>query len=298
MSRTDIAFASGDTFCAAWHYTPEAQNTQGPAPIIVMAHGLGAVREERLDAFAERFTAAGYACLVFDYRYFGASGGAPRHLLDVPSQRADWRAAVAYARTLPGVDPDRVVVWGTSFGGGHSIVTAANDSRIVAAVAQCPFTNGLASSLAIPPSVSAKVTARGLRDAIGARFGRAPVMIPTYGPPGSTALMTAPDAVAGIEALIPPGAHSTKDAAARIALRIPREFPGRRAKDVACPILFVICANDTVAPAKPSQKYASQAPLGETSIYDCGHFDIYVGDWFERNVSDQLAFLDRHVPLV
>ncbi|WP_332394589.1 hypothetical protein [Ralstonia sp. 1B3] len=31
----------------------------------------------RLDAFAERFSDAGYACLVFDYRNFGASEGAP-----------------------------------------------------------------------------------------------------------------------------------------------------------------------------------------------------------------------------
>jgi len=28
--------------------------------------------------------------------------------------------------------------------------------------------------------------------------------------------------------------------------------------------------------------------------YSAGHFDIYVGDDFERNVSDQLAFLARH----
>ncbi len=41
-------------------------------------------------------------------------------------------------------------MWGTSFGGGHVIVTAAEDRRIAAVIAQCPFTDGLASSLAIP----------------------------------------------------------------------------------------------------------------------------------------------------
>ena len=43
-----------------------------------MASGLSCVREQRLDAFAERFAAAGYAVLAFDYRHFGASGGSPR----------------------------------------------------------------------------------------------------------------------------------------------------------------------------------------------------------------------------
>lgn len=296
MTRTDVTFPSGEAACAAWLYAPDGA-TGEPAPIIVMAHGLGGVKEERLDAFAERFTAAGYTCLVFDYRYFGASGGEPRQLLDVPSQRQDWKAAVAYARSLPTVDPDRVVVWGTSFGGGHVLVTAAEDPRIAAAISQCPFTDGLASGLAIPPLVSARVTARALRDVTAARLGRAPVMIPSYGPPGSVALMTAPDAVAGVEALIPEGASYPKEVTARIALQITTAFPGRRAKDVACPLHVVICERDTVAPAKPTQKYAAQAPRGEVKLYDAGHFDIYVGEWFERNVADQLAFLARHVPL-
>ena len=47
----------------------------------VMAHGLGGVRQMRLDAFAERFSSAGYRCLVFDYRHFGAGAGEPRQLL-------------------------------------------------------------------------------------------------------------------------------------------------------------------------------------------------------------------------
>ena len=84
MDRTDVTFPSGTDHCAAWLYRPDDTATTGAAllPVVVMAHGLGGVREERLDTFAERFAAAGYACLVFDYRHFGASGGEPRQLLD------------------------------------------------------------------------------------------------------------------------------------------------------------------------------------------------------------------------
>lgn len=297
LTRTDVTFPSGKDQCAAWLYPPAGKEPNAAAPIIVLAHGLGGVKEERLDAFAERFAGAGYACLVFDYRFFGASGGEPRQLLDIQAQLADWRAAVAYARTLTGVDPDRVVVWGTSFGGGHVIVTAAEDQRIAAVIAQCPFTSGLASSLTIPPVTSAKVTVLALRDVIGSRLGRAPVMVQTYGQPGATALMTSPDSASGVEALIPRGAHYPKDVAARIALQLSTHFPGRRVKDVTCPIHFAISERDSVAPAKATQQYAATAPRGEVKLYDAGHFDIYVGEWFERNVTDQLAFLRRHVPL-
>lgn len=308
MHRTDVTFRSGKDQCAAWLYTPfdPGEGATAPAdpaaapvtrPIVVLGHGLAGVKEMRLDAFAERFVDAGYLCLVFDYRHFGASGGEPRQLLDIDRQRADWKAAVAFARTIDGVDPDRVVVWGTSFGGGHVIVTAAEDPRIAAVISQCPFTDGKASAstATTSPLTALKTAARVVADVVGSRLGRPPVMIDSYGPPGSVALMTASDVVDGIEKLMPAGSAPPKEVAARVALDIVRAFPGRRAKDVACPIFFAVCERDSVAPPGPTQKYASEAPRGEIKRYDAGHFDIYVGDDFERNVADQLDFLARHV---
>lgn len=297
MTRTDLTFDYGDGWCAAWLYTPSSRAGDASRPTIVMAHGLAGVKEMRLDAFAERFTAAGYRCLVFDYRHFGASSGTPRQLLDIDRQLEDWRNAVAYARTLDGADPERVVVWGTSFGGGHAIVTAAQDERIAAAIAQCPFTDGLASGLTSPPVASAKLAALAIADLAGSKIGRAPVMVPSYGERGTAALMATPDAVKGVQRLIPAGIDVPKDVAARFALQIVRHFPGRFAKDVQCPILFAICEADSVAPAGPTQKYAAQAPRGEVKLYDAGHFDIYVGEAFEINVADQIAFLEAHVPI-
>src|SRR5919201_2030951 len=100
--RLNVTFPSGPDGSHAWVYLPEGG---GRRPVVVMAHGLGGVREMRLDAYAERFAAAGYACLVFDYRHFGASGGQPRQLLSIRRQLQDWRAAVAYARSRPETDP-------------------------------------------------------------------------------------------------------------------------------------------------------------------------------------------------
>lgn len=294
FNRRNVEFTSGGEHCAAWLYTPAGD---GPHPIIVMAHGLGGVKEMRLDAFAEHFAAAGYACLVFDYRHFGASGGEPRQLLDIDRQLEDWRNAVAYARTIDGVDSERVIVWGTSFGGGHAIVTAAQDKRIAAAIAQCPFTDGLASGLTAKPAASAKLTALAVADLAGSKVGCAPIMVPSYGESGTTALMATADAVRGVQQLIPAGIDVPKDVAARFALQIVRHFPGRQAKNVECPILFAICEPDTVAPAGPTQRYAAQAPRGEVKLYNAGHFDIYIGQAFDINIADQLAFLNAHVPV-
>lgn len=295
--RLEVHFPSGDAKCQAWLYLPEGPQ---PHPVIVMAHGLGGIRQMRLDAYAERFAAAGYACLVFDYRHFGASGGEPRQLLDIKLQLADWAAAIAYARSRADLDPARVVLWGTSFGGGHVIVAAARDGNVAATISQCPFTDGLASVLAMDPRTSVKVTARAVRDLIAAGLGRPPVMVPTAGPPGSAALMTAPDAVPGYLGLVDDEARAAgfdNQVAARVVLNIVRHRPGRKAKKVRCPILFAVCETDSVAPAKATLRHARTAPRGEIRLYPEGHFDIYVGEPFERVVADQLAFLTNHVPV-
>lgn len=294
--RLDVEFLSGGITCRAWLYLPAADT---PRPVIVMAHGLGGTRVMRLDAFAERFCAAGYACLVFDYRHFGDSDGQPRQLLDVGKQREDWKAAVAYARACPQVDGRRVVLWGTSFSGGHVLSTAAAMPGVEAVIAQCPFTNGLASGLALDPLSSVKVMARALRDQAGAWLGAEPLMVTTAGRPGDTALMNAPDVEAGYLGLLPPGDANrfSNEVAARFALQIVRYFPGLKTPKIACPVLFCVCDSDSVAPAKPTLFHARRAPKGEIKRYPDGHFDIYVGEAFERVVKDQLEFLRRRVPV-
>ncbi|MDV6264652.1 alpha/beta hydrolase [Rhodococcoides yunnanense] len=297
--RTDIRFTSESDECGAWLYLPDTVPNSRPVPIIVMAHGFSGIKELRLDAFAERFHREGYACLVFDYRHFGGSGGEPRELLDIGRQLEDWRNAVAYARSLPNIDPNRVVVWGTSFGGGHAIVTAADDQRIAAAIAQCPFTDGPASALVIPPTTSIRLMARALHDLASAAFHRVPVRVPAAGAPGSAAVMTAPDSQRGFDALLEASDLSDMPqlVPARVMLRVPFHVPGRRTRDIGCPILFTICERDSVAPARAALKHARRAQRGEVRLYDADHFDIYVGEPFEKVVSDQLNFLSAHVPV-
>ncbi|WP_046318299.1 alpha/beta fold hydrolase [Mycobacterium sp. UM_Kg1] len=292
-TREDVSFRSGADRISAWLYRPDDSGPNG-APLLVMAHGLGAVRTMRLDAYAERFAAAGYACLVFDYRNFGDSDGAPRQLLDVGTQLADWSAAVDFAHTLPGVDRNRIGLWGTSFGGGHVIATAAR-LPVAAGVAQCPFTDGIASARCIPPLTTARISVLAVRDLVAARLGNPPVMVATAGRPGDVALMSTPDAYPGYLKLVPPGESLRNEVAARIGMKILTYRPGRLAAKVSCPILFCVCDTDSVAPAGPTLRYAAKAPRGTVKRYPEGHFDIYVGEAFERVVADQLEFLDRNL---
>lgn len=104
-----------------------------------MTGQFGATRELGLDAFAQRFCDAGLCVLAFDYRHYGQSEGQPRELLSIRRQKADYRAALAFARQQPEVDPQRAVLWGTSFSGGHVLALVAQGVQVRAVIAQTPF---------------------------------------------------------------------------------------------------------------------------------------------------------------
>lgn len=172
---------------------------------------------------------------------------------------------------------------------------AAGDHRVAAVISQCPFTSGIASALAISPRSSIKVAPLALRDNAAARKGRDPVYVEVVGPPGSRALMTAADALPGVEALVEGIPEYENRLCARIGLRVIRYRPGRRVARIAAPVLFCICERDSVAPARASRRYARRARRGEVRLYPVGHFDVYFGEAFERAVADQLDFLARQV---
>jgi uncharacterized protein len=100
------------------------------------AGGFGVTKEPGTDRFARRFHDAGYGVLAFDYRGLGDSGGQPRQVQRLGDQLADWDAAIAFAATLPGVDPAKLAIWGFSSSGGHVFRVAARHPQLAAAIAQ------------------------------------------------------------------------------------------------------------------------------------------------------------------
>lgn len=290
--RQDSDFTSHGTKCAAWFYEPASG---GRSPCVVMAHGFSAVRDQRLDAYADHFAQAGLAALLFDYRHFGASEGEPRQLLSIRRQLQDWEAAIATARSIPSVDPTRIALFGSSFSGGHVQAMAARDPEVAAVVAQVPFCDGRGNLPALGVAHVARLTWAGLRDAAQSLLGFDPYRIPAVGAPGTLAVMETPDAVPGFANMTPPNSTWRNEVCARIALTIGTYRPGASADKIRCPILYAIGEQDVLTPARFAHEAARLAPKGETKSYDCGHFDVYLPPLWETVVSDQTEFLVRHL---
>ncbi len=81
--RKEVRFFVNEMALSAWLYLPLHQ--PAPFPCIIMGNGLGGTKDTGLEPYAIRFQNAGFAVLVFDYRYFGESEGTPRQLIWIPS---------------------------------------------------------------------------------------------------------------------------------------------------------------------------------------------------------------------
>lgn len=295
-----ITFPSAGVPCAAWHLRGQGDRFAGEhgRPCVVMAHGFGGTRDTGLLGFAEGFAAAGLDVLLFDYRGFGDSAGTPRQHVSFRRQRVDYVAAIAAARQLPGVDPDQIVLWGTSYSGGHVVPVAVADGRIAAVVAMTPAMDGLAALLAMYRHGGvrrlAPLVTHGVRDAARSVLGRDPHHLPLVGEPGSNAVLTGPGALAGYTALAGPTWRN--EVCARVALEVAFNRPIRHVSQLRAPLLVQVGENDSVTPPASSRRAAAIAGrYGELIAYPLDHFDIYDGPEQHRALADQIDFLDRHL---
>lgn len=295
--RTDITFPSGDGRCAGWLYPAASSDAPGSGtsvPCVVMAHGFACQKEGRLDAFAERFADAGMAVLVFDYRNFGLSSTETERLVDIGIQHTDWQAAIEHARSLEGIDPERIGIWGSSFSGGHVMWAAARDARLKAAVAQVPHASGTATLLQTGPVRLSKMTAAALQDQAMALIGRKHE-VPIVGPEGTAAVMTTDGADTAYPDMYPDDFHFVNKTPARVVLRISAYSPGRDAGKITCPLMVFVGDQDTITPPGPARSAAERAPKGELISFDGRHFDIYQGETFEWAVKLESEFLSRNL---
>jgi len=295
-AKFDVSFSVRDTLVSAWLYLPADKFV--PAPCIIMAHGLGGTRAMGLGDYALRFQEAGFAVLVFDYRYFGESAGKPRQLIWIADQLEDWAVAVSYARSRKEINPDKIALWGTSLSGGHVLVTAAQDKRIACVTAQCPGLDGReAAEMAFAGqtiSHSLRLLMHGQRDLVRSWLGLSPHKVPIVGKPGTIALLTAGKAYDAFVKLAPD--DFINEACARIIIRGDKYMPIKYAPDIRCPVLLQLCEKDEIVP--PASGEETGRILGKYADirrYPIGHFDIYFGENLAKSISDQIAFYKKYL---
>jgi fermentation-respiration switch protein FrsA (DUF1100 family) len=132
--RRDISFKVDGLTCRGWYYRPDGVDEQMKLPVVILLTGFGGVKEFAISTFAELFVERGFAAIVYDNRYTGDSDGEPRGRIVPSLQHDDLRAAIGWALEQDNVDPQKIILWGTSFGGSHVLFVGALDPRASAVI--------------------------------------------------------------------------------------------------------------------------------------------------------------------
>jgi uncharacterized protein len=176
VTSREVTYYSDDVPCYAKVFFPKNFDPKGKTPGIVLGQGWAGTHFS-IEKYAARFAERGMVAMAIDYRGWGWSNGfsvqpkltaQPGWSIDkqwneLDAQRAsksttevaikrtrlipmkqveDYRNAISYLQGEPGVDTDRIGIWGSSFAGGNSIVVAALDARVKAISIQVPAIAG------------------------------------------------------------------------------------------------------------------------------------------------------------
>lgn len=290
IKKEQVPFSSGKTRCVGYLYHSKAEK----APCVILCTGFGGTQDTpSLIAMAEALAEAGFAAFTFDYRTFGESGGEPRQIVDVKGQLEDIAAALEAVRSRPEVDSAWLGLWGSSLGGGHVIVTAAEIPGIQAVVAQIPF-NGF------PKKVEGRSFMQTMRllhtllkDRRNGKKGKPPAYIAAVGLPGELAVMTSNEAASTISGM--KSATWRNEVAPRGVLDMMKYKPSDYSPQVKCPVMVCYGERDKEAQGLQTLELIESLPHVEGKAYPLAHFDFYNPEIRAGIIREQLRFYQQHL---
>ena len=299
VTSKEVTYYSDGVACYAKIYFPRGFQASNKLPGIVLGQGWAGTHFS-IEKYAARFAERGLVAMAIDYRGWGGSDGFPvvsgasgrmggdyhrddkrsadsqervtitRTRLLPLKQVEDYRNAISYLQGEPGVDPERIGVWGSSYAGGHGITLAATDSRVKAVSVQVPAISGKDAAPG-PVALQGKL----LEDAIQrARTGKGGEFQTGY----------------SFKRMV--------DVETQQAILEYRPF--QYVPLVKVPIQFIVAGNEQLFSNKNNAAAAYEAlPGGVAKNYieipGVNHFEMYINDAFERSSNAAADWFLKHL---
>lgn len=292
FERRSVTIWSDGTRMAGDLYVPKVRKEGERFPAVVLCAGTGGTKGGTQARVGAALAAQGYVALAFDYRGWGASESqlmavepqpkpdekgemtikvrALRWQMNYADQTEDIRAAISFVAGEPAVDPQRIGIWGSSYGGGLATYMAGTDSRVKCLVAQVPGMGGAARERAQNAAYALNTRqARGETEPVPLETGKMTGKMERY-----SQMRVNPAKNIGLSAF---------EAAARIK----------------APALFVVAEkeelsnNENVAEAQ-RQIAARGVPSKFHVIKGITHYGVYK-EGFKEAMAVELAWLDAHL---
>ncbi|MEU7474219.1 alpha/beta hydrolase [Streptomyces sp. NPDC044984] len=270
----DIQFPVDDVTLRGWLTLPD--HIAGPLPVVILQSGLGGPAES-MKTQAQGFARAGLACLIYDHRYTGYSGGEPRQLFDPWQQCRDLRHVITHLTLRDDIDTERIGLWGISIGGANSLFTAATDTRVKAVTAVIPPVSGWSARRLQPADTLAELEALIPADRQAQALGKPARTIRLHGEPapGDPVMFSDEEGLEFVENMIR-DLPSFENAITISTLDHLFEMEARAyAERITQPTLFILADQDTVAPVEEAREMFHRIPEPKELIeYPGQHYEI------------------------
>jgi len=291
--KKPVSFYSEEVRLVGDVYYPESLKPGERRAGIVLCHGYTGVKDIYLPDNARVLNEAGYVAMTFDYKGWGDSEG-PRSRLAPYSRVADVQAALTFLGTVPEVDPDRLGIYGTSYGGATVVWVGAIDRRVKCVVSVVGIGNGERWMRSVRrPDEFHDLLERSRQD----RMKRA--------------LDGKSEFVAREEVLLPDRQSAELAAAARrnnpaAVSVIPLEYVDETLqfnpewvvdKIAPRPILFITTDDDRLVPPEESIQLHARAgePKKLVVLEGYGHYEVYMEPAFSRVMQATVAWYREHL---
>lgn len=251
-----------------------------------------------LDDYAIEIASRGIAALTFDYRNLGKSDGKPRQHLDPNKQVEDFKAAISFLRTQNTIDPDKIGIWGSSYGGGHVLTVAATDPRVRCVVSQVPtISSWRAAKSKLTPQAWENQWERFIKAREAAFSGETPSVQKTIGV-NPDEVVSYPDRDS-YNYMTTQGARCPewKDYTTLSSLELARNYePGVYIYRITeTPVLMIIASRDTTTPHELQREaFAAMTCPKQLLEVEGGHYVVYqeefektsnaAADWFVKHL--------------
>lgn len=295
MEEKTVQFSSRGVKLAGVLYRPDRPHRAAPG--ITLCQGYTGTKEMFLPILAQEFAEHGYVCLIFDYRGWGESDG-ERAQLFPNEQVEDIRNALTFLSLQEGVDPERLGLYGTSFGGANVVTTTALDSRVKCTVASLAIGNGkrwlrsLRRLWEWREFLALLEEDRRRRVVTGeSRKMRAFDVVP---PDPVVRELMAAATEGGV--FSSQEAEITLESAEAILEYAPEDVVGKIAPR---PVLFIHAGSDNLVPPEEAQILHSRAgePKGLLILPGVTHVDFYLGDALDQVTAASLQWFQRYLPV-
>ncbi len=286
-------FSDGIQLVGYLYLPPDFQEDQRRSAVLV-CHGFGAHQARFLPEIAEHLAAQGHVVMMFDYRGFGESEG-PRWRMIPLEQVADIRNALTFLSMQPSVDPDRIGLYGTSFGGANVVYAAAEDSRVQCVVSTVGVGNGARWLRSLRREWEWRDFLGELEEDRETRVttGKSRVV-------GRLHIMTPdPDTAAAAEWAQERFPESCSDLPLETAQAVVDFHPDRMAHLISPrPVLFIVAGRDVLVANDITRELYDLAgePKGWTVVPGARHYDVYsppafgvvmkaASDWYAQHLA-------------